>query len=397
MCPAEMTGFRYIESVFREQCTKWGYREVRTPTLEYLHLFTSAGTLTPDRLNRVYSFLDWDGWSGERVVLKPDSTIPVARLYIDSMAQQKVVRLAYVGNTFIFEPTGNQDRERWQCGVELIGEKPPFAEIELLLLIKQILQQLGLDGFEIRLSHAGVMRALLERTELKQPEELLVFERLLNGEDEALKQLAQQKPELQAILPLLAGLKGCNTGFLKNLKAMLNGDFPQLSTALDDFLKVVAPLEEMGVSYHIDLTSGKDFEYYTGVIFQIFRDGVKIGGGGRYDALIPQMGGAPTGASGFALYMEKLTSQLPQEVLIDKTPHIYLKLDDDLLQEVLKIADELRDAGIIAELYNTTPPATARWLLELNENGEGLITDKIKNKQQKVDDVSAMLALLGDK
>ena len=76
LSPVEMKIFRLVEDTCRECCLKWGYGEVRTPTLEYLHLFTSAGTLTPNMLGKVYSFLDWDGWSGERVVLRPDGTIP---------------------------------------------------------------------------------------------------------------------------------------------------------------------------------------------------------------------------------------------------------------------------------------------------------------------------------
>ena len=90
LSPGEMAGFRLIEGVFRGCCLKWGYKEVRTPTLEYLHLFTSTGTLTPSMLSKVYSFLDWDGWSGERVVLRPDGTIPVARLYIDTMEEKEL-------------------------------------------------------------------------------------------------------------------------------------------------------------------------------------------------------------------------------------------------------------------------------------------------------------------
>ncbi|MFZ7131882.1 MAG: ATP phosphoribosyltransferase regulatory subunit, partial [Eubacteriales bacterium] len=59
--PSEMEKFRLINEVFRDSCLKWGYEEVKTPTLENLHLFTSAGTLTPSMLGKVYSFLDWDG------------------------------------------------------------------------------------------------------------------------------------------------------------------------------------------------------------------------------------------------------------------------------------------------------------------------------------------------
>ena len=61
LLPKDMQAFRFIEDAFSKSCLRWGYREVRTPTLEYLHLFTAAGTLTPSMLGKVYSFLDWDG------------------------------------------------------------------------------------------------------------------------------------------------------------------------------------------------------------------------------------------------------------------------------------------------------------------------------------------------
>ncbi len=117
----DMLRFRHIEDVFRACCLGWNYQEVRTPTLEYLHLFTATGTLTPSKLGKVYSFLDWDGWSGERVVLRPDGTIPVARLYIDNLSGQELTRLFYVTNIFAFEETGRESRERWQCGAEFLG------------------------------------------------------------------------------------------------------------------------------------------------------------------------------------------------------------------------------------------------------------------------------------
>ncbi|TFG44901.1 MAG: ATP phosphoribosyltransferase regulatory subunit, partial [Dehalococcoidia bacterium] len=119
--PEEMLKFRLAESVFIDTALKWGYEEVRTPTLEYLHLFTSAGTLTPGMLGQVYSFLDWDGWSGERVVMRPDGTIPIARFFVDNLSERDVVRLFYVINVFRFQDNPDANRERWQCGAELIG------------------------------------------------------------------------------------------------------------------------------------------------------------------------------------------------------------------------------------------------------------------------------------
>ncbi len=100
--PDDMERFRRIESAFRTACLGWGYREVRTPTIERLHLFTAAGTLSPQMLDRVYSFLDWDGWSGERVVLRPDSTIPVARLYVEKLNDTEIAKLFYVQNVLRF-------------------------------------------------------------------------------------------------------------------------------------------------------------------------------------------------------------------------------------------------------------------------------------------------------
>jgi len=133
-----MAQLRYVEEAFRSCCLKWGYKEIRTPALEYLYLFTSAGTLTPGMLSKVYSFLDWDGWSGERVVLRPEGTIPAARLYIENLSRDHPAKLFYIENVFSFEEAGEESRERWQCGAELIGSSNPAADVELIMLASEI-------------------------------------------------------------------------------------------------------------------------------------------------------------------------------------------------------------------------------------------------------------------
>ena len=102
LLPEDMLRFQEVVEVFRSSCLAWGYREVKTPTLEYLHLFTATGTLTPSMLHKVYSFLDWDGWSGERVVLRPEATIPAARLYVDNLSTKPLAKLSYLENIFSF-------------------------------------------------------------------------------------------------------------------------------------------------------------------------------------------------------------------------------------------------------------------------------------------------------
>ena len=141
LLPEDTERFRHIKDIFTDSCLKWGYKEVKTSTLEYLHLFTAAGTLTPNMLNRVYSFLDWDGWSGERVVLRPDGTIPVARLYVENLADKGLAKLFYLTNVFSYEETGKESRERWQCGTELIGDAIPTSDVEILILALEILKK----------------------------------------------------------------------------------------------------------------------------------------------------------------------------------------------------------------------------------------------------------------
>ena len=161
LLPADMDRFRKVETAFRTACLGWGYREVRTPTVEHLHLFTAAGTLSPHMLDRVYSFLDWDGWSGERVVLRPDSTIPVARLFVEKLRESNTARLFYVQSVLRFAE-GDESREDWQCGVELIGDTYPLGDVELILIACEVLKRLELTP-EITLSDTGILRAVFSR------------------------------------------------------------------------------------------------------------------------------------------------------------------------------------------------------------------------------------------
>lgn len=367
--PEEMARFRAIEDTFRDLCEACGYGEVRTPTLEYLHLFTSTGTLTPSMLGRVYSFLDWDGWSGERVVLRPDNTIPVARLYIDSLAHKGAARLFYVNNTFIFEPTGKANRERWQCGAEFIGSGSSLADVELMSLAHKVLEELGIEDMNLRISHAGVIRAILKKAGLAEDEEVKVFDEILDGNGETIARLKSERPELGQVVSLLLQLKGKSAGFLKNLRAVLMSDSPEMKAALDDFIAVAASLEALGQEYQIDITSGRGFEYYTGVMFQLFAGGEKVGGGGRYDALIPLMGGENTPASGFALYMDPLMEILAEEYGSEpQEPHIGVLVGPGEGKNAFETADALRDEGYIVELCHDAKAAEAvAWLLTVRE------------------------------
>jgi len=397
LSPEEMTRFRLIEGAFRDCCLKWGYEEVRTPTLEYLHLFTSTGTLTPSRLGKVYSFLDWDGWSGERVVLRPDGTIPVARLYIDSMEEKELAKLFYVANVFIFEETGKKTRERWQCGAELIGVGSAIADVELIVLALEVLKKLGLKGIGLRLSHTGLIRALLAKLGLSPEEQTRLFDQILDGDVDALTRLKPGEPELERALALLLDLKGESSGFQKNLKTLLTQSLPELEPPLDDFINIVDLLEALGCHYQIDLASGRGFEYYTGVIFQLFMGEENIGGGGRYDALIPLMGGRDVPASGFALYLDRLMNLVKPETLVKPlAQRILIRVEPEAMREGFSMASCLREAGYVAELHlGGQESANLRWTLDVQSKAPlFVLTDQVKHRKFEAQTAGEVLTLL---
>ncbi len=390
--------FRLIEGVFRDCCLKWGYGEVRTPTLEYLHLFTATGTLTPGKLGKVYSFLDWDGWSGERVVLKPDGTIPIARLYIDSMGE-KVAKLFYVTNVFIFEATGKKTRERWQCGVELIGVSSPTADVEMMILALEVLRKLRLENIELRLSHIGLLKALLQKFGLSDEQQTRIFDQILDGDREALAGITPAKPELQELLSLLLDLKGKSSGFLRNLQTLLNNNLPELKPHIADFINIVELLEALGCNYQIDIASARGFEYYTGVVFQFFKDEERVGGGGRYDALLPLMGGGSIPASGFALYLDRLMNLVKPE-LPANSQRVLIKTKlrgVEAWKESFNIASSLREAGYVAELdLGGQEPASFRWLFNIQSKAPlFVLTDQVKQKRFEHRTINEAVDILG--
>jgi histidyl-tRNA synthetase len=230
--PQEMARYRRVEQIFRDVCTGWGYQEVRTPTVEHLHLFTSAGTLSPQMLGRVYSFLDWDGWSGERVVLRPDTTIPVARMYVEQGHEGTVQKFFYVQNVLRFAE-GEESRENWQCGIELIGDTQPIGDVELVLIADEVLRGLGLEG-SVKLSDPGIMRAVLTKAGYDGPEQLRAYDRLLEGELQVLDELAERIPAVGGMLRALLAGEGEGLAYIENMRAGLLSAIPELERPLSE-------------------------------------------------------------------------------------------------------------------------------------------------------------------
>lgn len=387
--PADMVRFRRIEDAFREGCTAYGYEEVKPPTIEYLQLFTALGTLTPAMVGRVYSFLDWDGWTGERVVLRPDSTIPVARLYVENLSPRVPCRLFYVTNSFVFEETGSKQRERWQCGAEFIGGAAVVADVEMVQLAQDVIARLGLDGIRFQMCHAGLLKAMIEELDLEASAKQRLVESVLEGDWQAVRQSVDSMAETKRYLSLLLHLQGNSAGYLANVKSLASGARPEFHSALDEFIEVTTVLDDLEYKYEIDITAVRTFEYYTGLCFQLVSAaGDKVGGGGRYDDLIPLMGGPHTSACGFALYMDQLIGLLaaPQQ----STRGVVIVCDDaspSSLCRTLEAARELRAAGgraVVAIRRGAEFTGQFRWILRVKpESVDTVLLTDSETRSQK--------------
>ncbi len=313
--PEEMRRFRRVERIFLEVTAERGHREIRTPTLEPLHLFTAAGTLSPQLLERVYSFLDWDGWSGERVVLRPDGTVPAARWLLEqgdlppAGDGDPAVRLSYVEPVYRFVP-GDGDREQWQAGVEIFGLGAPEGDGDLLELGAALLRALGLAP-RVELAHAGILRSALRAAALDSRQQLAAYDRVLDGDGEITEELAAAHPAAATALRLLLEVTGEGTGYVANLRAALLPVLPDSEPALAELAAAAAVLDRQRIPYRVLPATARNFEYYTGLTFRALAGEAECLAGGRYDGLTEALGGPAVPASGFGADLLRLADLAP--------------------------------------------------------------------------------------
>jgi histidyl-tRNA synthetase len=389
LLPPEMARFRRVEQAFLAACRASGYQEVRTPTIEYLHLFTAAGTLSPQMLHRVYSFLDWDGWSGERVVLRPDATIPTARLYGEHPATP--ARYCYVQNVFRFA-SDERSREDWQCGVELIGAGGAAADLELILLGLSTLEALGIGEAEVVLSHAGLVRAVLARAGLTPEEQSALYDRLLDGDVSVIGEVEARLPELDAPLHLLFDVSGAGSGYLANVRQALLPGLPELDGPLSELVTLAQALESLGRSCRVQAALARSFEYYSGPVFRFIAGDDDVGGGGRYDDLLGLLGSAPAPASGFVLYANVLAPLLTDDGETPEAVSIRPASDGaEALAEALRLAQGLRERGIACSLALDSETAER----QVTVQADGRLLVRAGETARPADGVAQAASLLG--
>lgn len=338
LLPDQMRAFRRVEDAFREVAGRWGYEEIRTPTVESYSLFTAAGALSPEMLAGAYTFLDWDGWSGERVMLRYDSTIPVARAAADAGIDLPA-RLLYVQSVF-----RGAEGEDWQCGLEYLGAPPVVGDLEVLAVATGTLSALSLP-VDLRLTHAGVARAAVDAAGLT---DVLARRALLddvagNGLA-AVRGAFAGRPSAQAFIDAALGGAG-ELPLVDNLVALAAGGLPEAVAPLEELREVASALVATGRSVAIDFSLPFDFDYYSGVTWELRGDGRAWGRGGRYQPAGP---GAPESACGLALDADHLSGRLGAPA---RGASVAVVADREAgLADALRLAGSLHRHGISAAL-----------------------------------------------
>ncbi len=303
MPPARAAFIRRVEGQIMDAFRLWGYREVRTPAMEYLE--TMAQGLEAAELDMAFKLVDRA--TGRVMVLRSDMTPQVARMA--ALALQDVpypLRLCYVSDVYRYSSDPSRPRrELIQAGAELLGLEHPQADAEVIALAVESLKRMGFSGIRISLGQVSYARGLLKECGLsRETEDLLIgaADRKDVGEVGRILDRANVQPSLRRSVLSLAELRGGLEVIRKAGKGAPNGE---CSDALSNLMEVFDLAVSHGVDAHlieVDLGELSSFRYHTGIVFSGFVSGAgrAVLKGGRYDDLVGKFG-RPAPATGFAI------------------------------------------------------------------------------------------------
>jgi histidyl-tRNA synthetase len=331
-----------IEATAGELLEGAGYGRIDTPAFEETELFArGVGESTDIVQKQMFTFTDQGGRS---LTLRPEATASVCRAYLEhgmhKLAQP--VKLWTSGPFFRHErPQAGRYRQFSQVNVEAIGSDSPLVDAEVILLLGDLLAELGVEGVRLRLGSLGsqgARKAYLE--ELRE---------YLRSHDKDLSEEVRERIDANPLRAFDAGHEGTR-------KVM--EEAPKLLDRLDPedaehFQAVRGLLEREGVAYDLDPTLVRGLDYYTRTVFEFECDRLGaqsgVGGGGRYDGLIEQLGGPATPAIGWAIGIERVALALGEEGEGPATI-VFIVAEGDGRERAISLATELRRAGIATDL-----------------------------------------------
>jgi histidyl-tRNA synthetase len=297
--PEEARGRAALEHFAREILEPAGYGRIETPAFEVTELFArGVGESTDIVQKEMYTFQDGGGRS---LTLRPEGTAPICRAYVEHgmHKQPQPVKLWYLSSFFRYERAqAGRYRQFWQIGAEAIGSDDPAVDAELIALLTSLLEAVGVEGVRLRLASLGspAGRAAYR-------EELQAYLRAHEGE---LSEEVRNRIDLNPLRAFDADHPGTRAVMQRA---------PRLLDSLDaddaeHFAQLRAMLDAAEVDYEIDPSLVRGLDYYTRTVFEFTSDALGaqsgVGGGGRYDGLIEQLGGPPTPGCGWAAGVERM-------------------------------------------------------------------------------------------
>ncbi|MCM3042187.1 histidine--tRNA ligase [Paenibacillus motobuensis] len=344
LLPGTVEKWQFIEEKARDLCRRYNYREVRTPIFEQTSLFERGVGETTDVVEKeMYTFTD----KGDRsMTLRPEGTAGVVRAYVENKlyGEPDVSKLYYIGPMFRYErPQAGRQRQFHQFGIEAFGATDPAIDAEVVALGYQFCRELGLQDVKVEINSVG------------------------NAESRA----AYRQTLLDFLTPMKDTLcKDCQSRMERNPLRVLDCKIdqdkfvnaPSILDSLDEectthFAKVQELLTAMEVEYVINPRLVRGLDYYTHTAFEYKAQGIgaidTIGGGGRYNGLVSEVGGPDQPGIGMAIGLERIALILEkQEIGISgiRPLDIYLvALGEAADKEVTIQTAKLRQAGFSAD------------------------------------------------
>ena len=325
----------------------FGYRQISTPVFEYYDTFTALGGLSKDEM---FKLIDQ---KGRILVLRPDMTIPIARMAVGKSGYQKY---SYLSNIFRMNDKQNgMKREFVQAGVEFLGNEKEDADGETIALAIKILLESKVTGFQIDLGHVGFCRELLKECDIHKNQQSqlqhIIEQKNLTELENTLNPYGIRDSVRKAILEVPNLYGSADKVFPKAKKLIHN---TEMENAIKNLESVYDVVKDYGYEKYmtIDLGMLNSMHYYTGTIFKGYIQdyGRTILSGGRYDQLI-KSNGSWIPAVGFGLNVDKLMEVLDMYNLKSKpcyTDFLVLYRDESR-KTAYQMASELREKGFIVE------------------------------------------------
>lgn len=333
----------HVIATAAETFARYAYAPITTPTFEHTELFArGVGASTDIVRKEMYTFEDGGGRS---LTLRPEGTAPVARAFVEHGMHkwQLPVKLWYSGSMFRYEaPQRGRYREHTQFGGEALGSPAPEVDVEVIALLADIYAQLGVPGVELRLGSMGDPESRTGHREA-----LLGY---LAGHRDDLPAESRERMELNP-LRLFDAKDEPTRAVMAEAPRLLDALSP---AAAEHHSAVEAGLGRLGIPFTRDDTLVRGMDYYTHTVFEFTADNLgaqsAIGGGGRYDGLIAELGGPETPGIGFGCGVDRVVEALGDAGDDVGGVEVYVAIiGDELRAELGPLVRELRGAGVRCE------------------------------------------------